>query len=493
MEKISLPRAIWYYDPSKLLGPEGGFGAVYYGESENGNRVAVKKLKVDAESLGHRELRVADYFVGKSFSNIIPIYDSGQDTESNSYYIIMAHADYSLDSELWKNEKYDAELVVEILDSIIIGMSEVPDLIHRDLKPANVLNHEGKWKVADFGIARFIEESTSLQTLGGFLSCEYAAPEQWNFLKSSQKTDIYALGCIGYALLTGTPPFSGPETSDFKKQHLEVVPAIIEKDSHLLCSLISFMLRKPPGSRPDYGRIRELLEKIRHSIDDSDSGEPILAKLQQVGRTEVEAQALKEAETIRVEEKRQQRVELAAGAWNILVDIISKLFGIIDDNVLTAQVFNGSDINLRQTSTISVGNVELSIVYLIELGLSYQNGFVQSGWDALAGATILIHQKNPFNKCGASLWYMKRSQAEDYRWYEVSYSESPFLKKHRDYAPFELKSVVHADEAATRTLGSEYLVAHGPELIDDECEESFIQIWLERFVQAARGELQSRR
>jgi len=46
---------------------------------------------------------------------------------------------------------------------ILSGLLEVPELIHRDLKPANVLFHENKWKVADFGIAKFVEESIRLE------------------------------------------------------------------------------------------------------------------------------------------------------------------------------------------------------------------------------------------------------------------------------------------------------------------------------------------
>lgn len=49
-------------------------------------------------------------------------------------------------------------------------LSELPDIVHRDLKPQNVLFHSGRWKVADFGIARFVEETTSVRTLKDCLS-----------------------------------------------------------------------------------------------------------------------------------------------------------------------------------------------------------------------------------------------------------------------------------------------------------------------------------
>ena len=54
---------------------------------------------------------------------------------------------------------------IEILLTILTGLAEVGDITHRDLKPSNILLHESKWKIADFGIAKFVEDSTSLETL----------------------------------------------------------------------------------------------------------------------------------------------------------------------------------------------------------------------------------------------------------------------------------------------------------------------------------------
>jgi len=74
-----------------------------------------------------------------------------------------------------------------------------------DLKPDNILYHDGKWKIADFGIARFVEEATASNTLKEFLSPWYAAPEQWRLERATHGTDVYALGCIAFCLLTGKP------------------------------------------------------------------------------------------------------------------------------------------------------------------------------------------------------------------------------------------------------------------------------------------------
>lgn len=63
------------------------------------------------------------------------------------------------------------------------------------------------WKICDYGIARFFASVTSEGTLKHFCSSWYAAPEQWREERATNATDVYALGCIGFALITGSPRF----------------------------------------------------------------------------------------------------------------------------------------------------------------------------------------------------------------------------------------------------------------------------------------------
>jgi serine/threonine protein kinase len=161
------------------LGPEGGFGVVYPGSGDEHQDVAVKKLKLEAHEAAHRELRIAEEFIGRTFRHVLPFLDAGQDAESGFYFVVMPRAEKSLEDELQSGRTWEDVDAAGILLEIAEGLSEVPDVVHRDLKPGNILLHEERWKVADFGIARFVEESTSLRTLKECLSPRYAAPEQW--------------------------------------------------------------------------------------------------------------------------------------------------------------------------------------------------------------------------------------------------------------------------------------------------------------------------
>lgn len=229
MQQIRLPRGEWWYDPTASLGPEGGFGAVFAGGRAAGDRsVAVKRLKLSARDAAHRELRIANELAGQAFEHVVPILDAGLDAELDSYFVIMARATRSLQDELRSGKRFNDAEAIDVLGQIAKGLAEVPTIIHRDLKPANVLLHDGRWKVADFGIARFVEETTSLHTLKECLSPPYAAPEQWRMERATTATDIYALGCIGFVLLTGGPPFPGPSPADYHEQHVQASPPVLE-------------------------------------------------------------------------------------------------------------------------------------------------------------------------------------------------------------------------------------------------------------------------
>ena len=121
----------------------------------------------------------------------------------------MSRAGDSLQGFLEKNGPLVATEISSILLQIVTGLLEVGDLVHRDLKPDNVLFHEGKWKIADFGIARFVEEATASNTVKDCLSPYYTAPEQWKFERANTcdrciRTGVY---CVLSSCRETTLPF----------------------------------------------------------------------------------------------------------------------------------------------------------------------------------------------------------------------------------------------------------------------------------------------
>lgn len=472
MEKIKLTNNSWKYNPLKPLGEKGGFGEVFSGKSIKGDSVAVKRLYIDASGAAHRELRVAEELSGRELKHVIPFFDSGEDAETGLYFVIMPKADKSLQDDIEKGCTYSSMDTVDILLQIANGLVEVSDIVHRDLKPANILYQDGKWKVADFGIARFCENSTSLRTLKGSLTPAYAAPEQWNFEHATSATDIYALGCIGVCLFNGSPPF----TSKFKENHLSGSLPVIESDNPRLKSLLIMMLRKLPDARPSIERVRTILSEIKTS--EANKERPVHSNLILVGAVvaEQESKAHAEREAIKLETKK--RHSLAFEAQNLLSDNFRRLIDIILREAPSAS-------ENKPNYNVSLGVAQLSLLHTSVIMVIEENRFKHSSWDVITSAKIELIQRSPLYKWTSSLWYVKLPDAEDYRWMEVSYF-SP-LKPQR-FEPFALDNLIDADYATSPIMHT-YQAALGPKPIDDENEDDFHGRWSDLLSKAAMGQL----
>ena len=130
-------------------------------------------------------------------------------------------------------------------------------MVHRDIKPANLLlAQDGTVKIADFGIARVLDDEAAALTLTGQVmgTSLYLAPERVLGRPAERASDVYALGCVLYELLTGRPPFEEETALAALRRHVESppvppsflrpgIPAGVER-----CLLE--MLAKAPERRP---------------------------------------------------------------------------------------------------------------------------------------------------------------------------------------------------------------------------------------------------
>jgi serine/threonine-protein kinase len=363
-------------------------------------------------------------------------------------------------------------------------LKEIGVLVHRDLKPANVLYHEGKWKIADFGIARFVEEATSTHTVKDFLSAQYAAPEQWKGEHATYATDIYAFSCIAHVLFRGEPPFPGPTTPDFQRQHISENPPQLEGVDPRLRAIFSAGLRKPQSGRPPIDRMLSVLSDVSKTSPEPGSG---MAALQAVNAAEAERVSAATAEAERVRRKDEEQLALVQAGDRIFVDLIDRMRTAIAKNASEAKVH----VSLPDRLYAAIGSALLHCA--LEGQIPPNVSFPATKWKVASMGRIHVHQAAPHEwEHGATLWYMERQLNPGYRWYEVSYRKSAFSGGHL-IGPFAIQSIGedifrHADLAAGPGMHV-FDVESGPTPIDDENMEEFLNRWLTRFAQVYQGRL----
>lgn len=465
MITIALKRARWRYDPQAPLGPPGGFGAVFQGEDEAGSPVAVKQLKVSATDAGHRESDIATELVGKEYRHVIPILDDGLDAESERYYVVMARAESSLADRLQGGPLPEAE-AVEVLSQIARGLLEASSIVHRDLKPANVLRQDGAWKIADFGIARFVEESTSAHTLKEYLTPDYAAPEQWRLERATHKTDVYALGCLGFHLLAGHPPF---RSDDLMRAHLEEPPPRPPASDSRLQTTILQCLMKVPEARP-------ALEEVARHLDALVSPPDPVQSLADVGARIAADEAARAADLAGAQSEERRRRALAKDASSGLQHLVDQLFSVIETSTPAARRCGCREMRLGCAAIRTT---------LIFPDLAPCR-FPRWGKDVVCGALMLLFQKaDGPPACSANLWYMDDSGS--YGWWECSYRYRVGVGRHYDHQPFGIADNAHISDADLAGSSASHTVtfADAPERADGPGVDAFIARWAKRLAEAA--------
>lgn len=482
---INLNGRRWRCFVDRELGTAGANGTVFEGQSESGDKVAIKRLKLSlASSPEARELEIVEGLVGKIYDHVIPVFDCGRETRTNDCYVVMALADRSLAEECQSRAMAPLAAIHAVID-IAKGLAEVGNIVHRDIKPENILSHDGKWKLTDFGISRFVDSATASETRKRMLSPKYASPEQWKEERATHASDIYSLGCLAYFLLVGSPPFVGPTRDDYRQQHVESTPRPITNVDERLSTLVSMMLQKPPEARPKLDRVLEVLQACLEPLE---SGAGSSFQKLAAAATDLErSKARKSSQAIVLQSERERRTGLGRNAYHQLEEIARELF-----DQIAAAVPNIEHV-VRRSGVLSFESALGTGRLIIELETTHvhpDGEFRQSGWDVVASGTIGVVQSNPEYRWWSSLWYTNLGQRNpSYRWFEVAYYTSPLIRQRRKFEPFHLiDDVKQADLAASNVMGT-INIAFGPAPIDDDAKRDFFERWAERLALAATGSL----
>ena len=260
------------YEIIKKIG-DGGMAIVYKAKDILLNRiVAVKVLRpefVDDDEFLGKFKREAEAVASLSHPNIVNVYDVGED--GKVHYIVMEYIDGQNLKEIIKNEgTLDEYTALDITKQIAMALSAAhkKGIIHRDIKPHNILiSNEGRVvKVADFGIAKAVSNST-MTNIGSIIgSVHYFSPEQAKGKFVSNNADLYSLGIVLYEMIIGKVPFRGDSPISIALQHInDEIEFTSEEQINIPQSVRTIIKKLTEKSSVDrYQSAEEVIEDIEY-------------------------------------------------------------------------------------------------------------------------------------------------------------------------------------------------------------------------------------
>jgi len=212
------PWRLGHYEILEEIG-RGGMGVIYRARQQHARRiVAIKCIlahQVNAHETLMRFRREAEAVASLDHPNILPIHEVSESDEGLPYFSMKYATGGSLRTAapaLRKNPRECVRLMAKVARAIDYAHGK--GILHRDLQPGNILLDEnGEPMVSDFGLAKWLDQSSDLtRTLETLGTPGYIAPEQTECPsdKLTCAADLYSLGAILFYLLTGRPPFVGP-------------------------------------------------------------------------------------------------------------------------------------------------------------------------------------------------------------------------------------------------------------------------------------------
>ena len=304
----------------EVLVGSGGMADVYRAKDQLLERtVAVKILHQQYENDTEfitRFQREAKAAARITHPNIVNVYDVG--VAEGRHYIVMEYVPGRTLKERIKEEgPVPVPQALQIARQIAgaLAQAHANNLVHCDIKPHNILvMPDGNVKVADFGSARAVTESTMTYNDNIMGSVHYFSPEQARGTMITPKSDVYSLGVLLYEMLSGRIPFDGNTAVSIARKHLEEdpqplhmiapgIPPVVE-------ALVTRMMAKDPAQRPDSSMLVQDIVRAEQMMRSDTEALPAFDPDATRVLTPVEAQeigALAEAEEDAVPQEGEER------------------------------------------------------------------------------------------------------------------------------------------------------------------------------------------
>ncbi|MEW5741034.1 MAG: serine/threonine-protein kinase [Myxococcota bacterium] len=284
-EETMLGKMVGEYMVKGVIG-EGGMGQVFEGvQPVIGKRVAIKLLRREIANdpqEAQRLLTEARAVNAIGHRGIIDIFGFGALPDGRQYFVMEYLSGQPLSRYIREFAPLPIDDALKLLDEMLaaVGSAHGAGVIHRDIKPSNIFlvrQPDGSHfvKVLDFGLAKqaaYARGETPQTRISRVLGTpEYMAPEQARAEAVGPRTDLYALGCVLFEMLTGEPPFDAPTPFEIVNKHLNEA---VQLPSSLVASvpsevddLVLWLMQKDASDRPESAElVRAEVRRLRKTL-----------------------------------------------------------------------------------------------------------------------------------------------------------------------------------------------------------------------------------
>ena len=469
---------------------QGGFGEVRAATGSDGAQAALKFVPLDRKAA--RELDVWRDVSG--LPNVFPLWGEGE--WSGQRVLVMPRAECDLRGYLRERGGVtppdDAIAILTDIAAALVALAERDGepIVHRNLKPENILRWNGRWCVADFGIARYAERTTAPETLKAYRSWPYAAPELWKDEHAESRTDIYAVGIIAHELLTGQRPFGGPTVDRYKEQHLTTAAPQLDADTVGLglAGLIESCLRKDVSGRPTAPDFHKRLQRLAKSASPSFS-----SALQRANRKAIRENTEREIAWQSEQDRLETRKRREEDARRSLEVAVHALWGALStDAPELVRPYNSGLLD-------SARGFELIRTSQVGAIVSRFSPVSDADWQenrpcfeviGRAGILIAIQGTGAVERRAAyyMLWYCDAQERDEFRWFELSFKRGGVLLRQQPWEEPERVDLPRAGDAIGRRmyghrLATPFMPIDGPDVAE------FCQRWAAIIGEAFEGKL----
>lgn len=367
------------YRIEEILG-SGGFGIAYRATDlrNNNKEVAIKVLQSyvtaspEGAELFAREAEAAQQVTHKNIAQTLAYVSLDVSGIGVPYMVIEYIAGGNLADRITaqNNMHFDQDVVINWMMQLAEGLQAVHEhVLHRDLKPQNILVDGNTLKICDFGMSKYIEESTRTLTLKARGTLAYMPPEVWRNQSTTIATDIYSLGVIFYQIATTHLPFTAYNDVGWRHAHLfDAAPrpsSRTDLDGRLDGIIIRMLSKRPTDRFQSAGEIISLLKQIASSPPSASSAtvvDPVVQTARQTFDKHREFQAQQSAQE---EEKRDS---LLAINYQIC-ELAERLDGLVREKnkwlpespISIERIYTGTFVDTITGKMTSYGYLEKSL------------------------------------------------------------------------------------------------------------------------------------